>query len=332
MNAGELFGYSVVVPVYGNRDSLPLVVERLSDLAADRDGRLEVVFVVDGSPDDSLAVLRDILAERPIDAQVLSLSRNFGSFSAIRAGMAVARGSYVAVMAADLQEPVEVVASFFDLLERDECDVVFGKRVDRDDPAMSATGSRAYWSLYRRFVNKELPVGGVDVFGCTQRVCRDVVAFTETHTSLVGLLFWVGYRRAFVPYKRVARHSGRSGWTLGRKVRYLLDSVYAFTDLPIVLLQVLGAVGFAMSVLVGLIVFVGWVVGAVKEPGYTPLMITILASTSALLLGLGVVGSYVWRTYENGKGRPLGLTASHEIFEAASRGSRPATSARDGDA
>ena len=208
MNVGEPFRYSVVVPVYGNRDSLPLVVERLTELAAERDGRLEVVFVVDGSPDDSLASF-PYAPDRPIDAQVLSLSRNFGSFSAIRAGMAVARGAYIAVMAADLQEPIEVVASFFDLRERDECDVVFGERVDRDDPAVSASGSKAYWWFYHRFVNKELPVGGVDVFGCTQRICREVVAFSETHTSLVGLLFWVGYRRAFVPYKRVARHSGR---------------------------------------------------------------------------------------------------------------------------
>lgn len=316
MTASEAFSFSVVVPVYGNRDSLSLVVDRLATLAEERDGRLEAVFVVDGSPDDSLAVLRQALADRPIDAQVLSLSRNFGSFAAIRAGMAVARGSYIAVMAADLQEPIEVVAAFFDVLERDECDIAFGERADRADPALSATGSRAYWWLYKRFVNRDIPVGGVDVFGCTQRVSREVVAFSETHTSLVGLLFWVGYRRCFVPYRRVARHSGTSGWTIGRKLRYLFDSVYAFTDLPILILQVVGGIGFVLSVLAGVVVLAGWLLGAVKQPGYTPLMIAILASASALLLGLGVVGTYVWRTYENSKRRPLELTASHEVFEA----------------
>ena len=292
MSALEPFRFSVVVPVYRNRDSLPLVVDRLAALAEEREGRLEAVFVVDGSPDDSLAVLSQALVDRPVDAQVLSLSRNFGSFAAIRAGMAVARGSYIAVMAADLQEPIEVVAAFFDVLERDECDIVFGERTDRADPALSSAGSKAYWWLYRRFVNRDIPVGGVDVFGCTQRVSREIVAFSETHTSLVGLLFWVGYRRGFVPYRRVARHAvARNGWTIGRKLRYLLDSVYAFTDLPIVLLQVVGAVGFFLSVLVGVVVFFAWLVGAVKQPGYTPLMIAILASASALLLGLGVVGS-----------------------------------------
>lgn len=315
MTAAAPFQYSVVVPVYGNRDSLPAVVQRIAALAAERAGRLEAVFVVDGSPDDSLAVLQRSLADGQLDAQVLSLSRNFGSFSAIRSGMAVARGSYIGVMAADLQEPIEVVAAFFDVLERDECDIAFGQRIDRSDPALSALGSRTYWWLYRRVVNREVPVGGVDVFGCTQMVSRQILALNETHTSLVGLLFWVGFRRAFVPYRRVARHSGTSGWTLGRKVRYLFDSLYAFTDLPIILLQAVGAIGFVLSLLIGLVVFVAWLVGAVQQPGYTPLMIAIVASTSALLLGLGVVGSYVWRTYENGKGRPLELTADHEIFE-----------------
>ncbi len=312
MSAEDAYRFSVVVPVFRNEDSLPAVVGRLATLAAARQGRLEAVFVIDGSPDDSLSVLRRSLSELRLDAQILSLSRNFGSFSAIRAGMAAARGTYVAVMAADLQEPVEVVAAFFDLLERDACDIAFGARTDRSDPALSAFSSKAYWWLYRRFVNAEIPVGGVDVFGCTREISQRVVAFPETHSSLVGLLFWVGYRRSFVPYRRVTRASGTSGWTFGKKVRYLLDSVYAFTDLPIILLQIIGVVGFVASVLIGAVVFGAWLAGSIRQPGYTPLMIVILASTSALLVGLGVVGSYVWRAYENGKSRPHELIAAHE--------------------
>ena len=313
MISSESFRFSVVVPVFRNEGSLPEVVARLASLSDERTGKLEAVFVIDGSPDDSLSVLRNALDGPQLDAQILSLSRNFGSFSAIRAGMAVARGSYVAVMTADLQEPVEVVSSFFDALERDECDIVFGARGDRSDPALSALSARAYWWLYRRFVNADIPVGGVDVFGCTREISKRVVAFSETHTSLIGLLFWAGYRRKFVTYRRAASASGQSGWTVGKKVRYLFDSVYAFTDLPIILLQIIGAVGFALSTLIGFIVLVAWMMGTIKQPGYTPLMIAILASTSALLVGLGVVGSYVWRAYENGKARPHELIASHEF-------------------
>jgi len=320
--------YSVVVPVYGNEDSLPAVVERLISLASDRSGRLEAVFVIDGSPDRSHVVLLDLLQSGALTAQVLSLSRNFGSFSAIRAGIAAARGEFIAIMAADLQEPVEVVEAFFDKLERDECDVVFGRREGRADPLLSSITARAYWWFYRRFVNPEIPVGGIDIFGCSQAVAKRVIRFPETHTSLVGLLFWVGYRREFVPYRRQPRHSGKSAWSTRRKVRYLLDSVYAFTDLPIVLLQIVGAIGLVVSIGVGIVVFVAWAMGAIKQPGYTPLMIAIVGSTSALLVALGVVGSYVWRTYENSKGRPLELVATHDMFEPV-EDTEPALAAAD---
>jgi len=308
--------YSVVVPIYGNRDSLPDLVDRLVLLNQSRGGGLEGVFVVDGSPDDSLEVLRRTLASGRLDAQVLTHSRNFGSFSAIRSGLAVARGEYIGVMAADLQEPAEVVAAFFDALEADECDIALGERIGRDDPAFSAAASRAYWRLYQRFVNRDIPTGGIDVFGCTRRIAERIVAFPEAHTSMIGLLYWLGYRRKHIQYRRQPRHSGRSAWTLRRKLLYLLDSIFAFTDLPIVLLQLIGFVGVLASFLIGLIVFVAWLTGHIQQPGYTPLMILLAGATSALLLALGVVGSYVWRDYENGKGRPLGLVATHEFYES----------------
>ena len=307
--------YSVVVPIYGNRDSLTALIDRLVALSKRHEGALEGVFVVDGSPDDSLEVLRQILGKGGLPAQVLTHSRNFGSASAVRTGLAVARGDFVVVMAADLQEPVEVADTFFRLLEADECDIALGERIGRDDPTGSAVMANLYWRFYRRVINREIPTGGVDVFGCTRAIAGKIVSFPETHTSLVALLFWLGYRRRFVQYRRQARHSGKSGYTFRRRFRLLYDSIYAFTDLPIILLQVIGFAGTLFSLGIGLLVFLGWLAGAIKEPGYTPIMIAIAGSTSALLLGLGVVGSYVWRTYENSKARPLQLVATHEVFE-----------------
>jgi len=306
--------FSVVVPIYGNQDSLVPLVERLVGMSQRRGDVLEGVFVVDGSPDESLSILRTLLAGGGLEAQVLSHSRNFGSASAVRSGLAVARGDYVAVMAADLQEPVEVVESFFDLLEAGECDIALGQRIGRDDDASSATMANLYWRFYQRFINREIPTGGVDVFGCTRAIAQRIVAFPETHTSMIALLYWLGYRRRYVEYHRQARHSGHSGWTFRRKLRLLYDSVFAFTDLPIILLQAIGFAGTILSLLIAAIVFFGWLFGAIKQPGYTPIMIAIAGSTSALLLGLGVVGSYVWRTYENSKRRPLELVATHELY------------------
>ena len=306
--------YSVIVPVYRNRDSIPDLIDRLISLRHSRSGCLEAVFVVDGSPDDSFEVLRTALLEAPLPAQLISLSRNFGSLSAIRAGLALARGAYIGVMAADLQEPPEVLEAFFDALEAGECDIALGQRVGRQDPAVSSLASRAYWGFYRRLINGDIPAGGIDVFGCTSEVARLVSAFTETHTSLIGLLYWIGYRRRYFPYVRQARQHGKSAWTFGRKLRYFFDSIYAFTELPILVLQAIGFFGIIGSCLLGLVVFVGWAMGHIQQPGYTPLMIVILVSTSAILLGLGVVGSYVARAYENSKNRPVSVIASHAFF------------------
>jgi glycosyltransferase involved in cell wall biosynthesis len=306
--------FSVVIPVYGNEDSVPALVHRLSALSARCGGELEAVFVLDGSVDDSLAVLRAALERSALNAQLVVLSRNFGAFAAIRTGLALAGGDFVAVMAADLQEPPEIVESFFDALETGECDIAIGQRVGRDDPPLSAAVSRLYWWAYRRLVAHDMPPGGVDVFGCTREVAQTLARFTESSTSLIGLVFWVGYRRKLYPYRRLARTHGHSRWTMRKRIRYLLDSIYAFTDLPILLLQGVGLVGVVGSFLVGIVVFGGWLVGSIRQPGYTPLMIALLASTSLLLLGLGVVGSYVHRSYENSMGRPISLVVERESY------------------
>lgn len=304
-----------MVPIFRNRDSIPALVERLVAMDRARGHALEAVFVVDGSPDDSLDVLRACLTGTPLRAQVVALTRNFGSFSAIRIGLGLARGAWIGVMAADLQEPPEVVDAFFDALEAGRCDVAIGQRTARSDPALSSFMARLYWAAYRRLINPDIPPGGVDVFGCTREVAAQMSAFTEAETSLIGILYWVGHRRQYFPYARQVREHGTSGWTFTRRVRYLLDSIYAFTDLPIILLQAIGFIGFVVSCLLGLGVFIAWLTGGIRQPGYTPLMIAVLASTSALLLGLGVVGSYVARTYENSKARPVALVASHEHIE-----------------
>lgn len=306
--------YSVIVPVYKNEDSVENVIDVLSDLSDSFQRGVEAVFVIDGSPDGSAALLRRRLADARLSSQVIELTRNFGSFSAIRVGLSAARGDYVAVMAADLQEPISVVRDFFTRMESGSCDVVIGQRTARSDPAMATAGASMYWTAYRRFVNREIPPGGVDVFGCTKPVAEVLAAMSETHTSLVGLLFWVGYRREYVEYERQARHSGRSSWTLRRKARYLFDSVYAFTDLPIVALQTVGFIGTLASMLVGIVVFIAWLTGSIGDPGYTPLMLVLVGTSSAILLGLGVVGSYVWRAYENGKNRPFALVMRHDDF------------------
>jgi glycosyltransferase involved in cell wall biosynthesis len=309
--------YSVIIPVYRNEATLRPLVARLSKLQRRLPGELELVFVIDGSPDESVVVLRELLEGATFRSQLISLSRNFGSFAAIKMGLSAARGRHLAVMAADMQEPIELMEQFFEHLDSGDYDVVVGRRSGRADPALSSLASRLFWGAYRRFIQPEVPPGGVDVFACSATVRDSLLQLRESHSSLVGLLFWLGFRRAEVPYVRAARANGRGAWSFRRKVKYLLDSTFSFTDLPITFLIGLGGAALVVSAFASVGVFVAWATGRIDVPGYTPLMLALLMFSSVLVLGLGLVGSYVWRTYENSKGRPDFVPMLHERFDGS---------------
>lgn len=311
--------YSVIVPVYRNVDTLPQLLEELSGVAATVSDRfetaLEVVFVVDGSPDDEFSSLRQLLPGAPFRSKLLLHSRNFGSFAAIRTGLKAASGDYCGVISADLQEPPELLIDFLTDLTRKGSDIVVGVREQRDDPALSRMSAGLFWRLYRLFVMPKIPAGGVDLFACNKRVREELLNMMEANTSLVGLVFWLGFRRSEVPYVRSARRSGKGAWTLRKKLRYVSDSVFAFTDLPIRILNVLGVVGVVFSLVFGLVVLLVRLIGGVNVPGYTPIVLTIVFFGALNMIGLGLVGAYAWRSYENTKGRPLSIVSGYESFE-----------------
>jgi glycosyltransferase involved in cell wall biosynthesis len=301
---------SLVIPVYKNEASLSRLFGELEALAARVPDPLEVVFVVDGSPDASLEILRGRLPSWPVRSQLIELSRNFGSFPAIAAGMRHGTGEYFAALAADLQEPPELIVEFHTLLRGGSADVVFGYRASRADAWWSQTASEWFWRLYRRFVVKDMPRGGIDVFGCTRAVRDRLVELREVNTNLIALLFWLGFRRAFVPYDRRARQEGRSAWTVSKKFRYAFDSVFNFTDLPIRALLLLGVVGTSAAMLAGATVLLAWLMGHIPVLGYTPLMLVISFFGGLTALGLGIVGQYLWLSLQNARGRPAFVVKS----------------------
>lgn len=303
--------YSLIIPVYRNEAFLPEVLEAVKDIARQMQDALEVVFVIDGSPDNSEAWLANNLPAFPVPSQLVAHSRNFGSFTAVRTGLAAARGEFIAVMAADLQEPPSLMVDFFRALEGGH-DVAVGTRSLRDDPGQWS--AKLFWRAYRALVQPQIPASGVDVFAVSRRARNALLDMGEAHTSLIAQLFWIGFSRIEVPYERRARKHGTSGWTFFGKLKYLLDSVFAFTGIPITLLMVLGFAGTLIFLLFGLLLVALRAFGVVEVPGYTALMVAILFSASSILLGLGIVGNYVWRTYENTKRRPLGIVRSRARY------------------
>jgi glycosyltransferase involved in cell wall biosynthesis len=242
------------------------------------------------------------------------MSRNFGAFAAIRAGLTEATGPYFAVMAADLQEPPTLAVEFFRRLEQGGCDVVCGVRAARDDPLRARLASSLFWAAYRRLVQPEMPRGGVDVFGCNAGARDALVALTEAHSSLIGQLVWIGMRREEVPYHRRARRHGKSAWTLRKKLAYMLDSSLAFSDLPIRLLFGVGMLALAVAIVYGAVVLVARLTGLIVEPGYAPTVLLISGFGALNALGLSVVGAYAWRAFENTKARPLAIVRRRFTF------------------
>lgn len=310
---------SLVVPVYRNSSSIPDLIAAIENIAASQSGSFEAIFVVDGSPDDSYALLQARLPQARFDSRLIALSRNFGSFAAIREGLKIAKGDYIAVMAADMQEPPELVSAFYEALGKGDADVVFGQRCGRDDPFGSRVAAGVFWWLYRRLAQAEMPEGGVDVFAIHRTVRDELIRLEPNQTSLVGQLVWLGFRRLSIPYVRRMRRHGKSAWTLHKKIDYLLDSLFAFTDLPIRIFLNLGLVGMLLCVVAGKTIFAIRLLGGITVPGYTPLALLILFFAALNLFGIGIAGQYAYRAFEAAKQRPGAVVMNDVCYPGLNR-------------
>ena len=306
---------SLVIPVYKNEanlDRLLAELVRLHNTLPD----LEVVFVIDGSPDRCAELLVALLPATGLRSQLLLLTRNFGSFSAICAGLEHGLGERFAVIAADLQEPPALIAEFDEILRSGRADITFGVRSSRTDPWLTEITSSLFWSLYRHFVIPEMPAGGVDVFGCTREVRDRLLSLRESHTNLIALLLWLGYRQVFVPYQRLKRLEGTSSWTLSKKLRYSIDSIFNFTDLPIRFLLAAGVLGTLSSLFVAAVVLISRLLGIIEVPGYTPIILTITFFGGLMTLGLGIIGQYLWLALRNSRQRPNYIVRTVSTFNS----------------
>lgn len=301
--------YSVIIPIYRNESSIDRLLKNIELLESNIKKNLEVIFVIDGSPDRSFEILRSKLSEFAYKTKLILHSKNFGSFAAIKTGLKATKSEYSAIYSADCQEPIELIQDFFHILENDDADVVVGSRRSREDGTITRVFSNTFWRIYRRLVDKAVPKGGVDVFACNSKFKDQLVLLQESRTSLVGLIYWMGFNRSVVEYDRQPRQEGKSAWTFRKKRDYLLDSLFSFTDLPIRVLLSSGLIGLAISLALSVLVLLARLAGDIDIPGYSPTILIILFFGALNIFGLGLVGSYAWRAYENTKQRPEAIVA-----------------------
>lgn len=292
---------SVVVPVYFNAESLPRVAERLREVESRADFSLEVIFVDDGSGDESWARIQAITAGWPA-ARGIRLTRNFGSQMAIVAGLHETRGDAAATLSADLQEPPELLLKLVEAW-RGGATAALAVRASRPEPWPTRAAANLYYRTLRRLAFASMPAGGFDCFLIGRPAIDFLTESREVHTSLPGLILWAGFPTALVAYERMPRQEGQSRWTFARKVKFFIDSVISFSYAPLRWMSVLGAllalVAFGYA---GLILMLKLIA---DQPirGWTSLMVALAFFSGVQLLCLGILGEYLWRTLDAARGR-----------------------------
>lgn len=296
---------SVVVPVYYNAPSLPALNRRLSALAgANARHDFEFVYVDDGSGDDSYAMLEQ-LACQDKRIRVIKLARNFGSNTAVLAGMTYASGDCVAFVAADLQDPPETLNAMLAHWEKG-WPVALAVRKDRHgDPWPTRLSAGLFNWLFKRLVFDGFSPQGVGFFLVDRRVVDMLLRCDEKNAHLIGLILWSGYRYQIVEYDRLPREHGRSRWTFRRKFKYFIDAFAAFSYLPLRAASALGLLLAGFGAVYALAITILRLLNGVPVPGWTALMVVVLLTSGVQMLILGIIGEYLWRNFDATRRRPL---------------------------
>ncbi len=306
---------SVVIPLYNESGSLPLLYGRLKAVLDTLSlGGSEIVLVDDGSRDATFARIAALRLQAP-NVRALRFARNFGKEAAMAAGLRAATGDIVVLMDGDLQHPPELIPAMLERWRRG-VRIVTAVRSSRDtDPWLRRQLSRLFYGLFRRVSDVALTEGGGDFRLFDRTVVDAINSMPERTRFMKGIASWVGFRHETVDFEPEARAAGVSAWPLLRLVRYAADSVLAFSTLP---LRVWSLIGIVMAAISG--VYGGWLVlrttlWGVDVPGYPSIMVAVLFLSGIQLISLGVLGEYVGHVLTEVKGRPLYLIAERLGFE-----------------
>jgi len=294
---------SIVTPAYNEAENLPLLYDALRRGLEDGDHDWEWVVVDDHSTDKTPEVLAR-LAE--LDPRVCGVrfSKNFGSHMAITCGLNQAQGDCAIVMAADLQDPPETIPQLF-VEWQNGAQVVWAVRErTQGDRRSRFRFGRLYHALMRQMAGlADMPVEGADFFLLDRRVIDALNQFREKHVSMIALITWMGFRQAWLTYKKQGRLHGQSGWNLRKKLKIVVDSITAFTFLPIRLMSYFGFGVASLGFLYAGVIVISAVAGHPVQ-GWSSLMVVVLVLGGLQMIMLGVLGEYVWRGMDDSRQRP----------------------------
>ena len=292
---------SIIIPVYYNENTLEELYNDLkTKLFSNGKFEYEIIMVDDGSGDNSWCVMSKIAISDPC-LKIIKLSRNFGSHAAILCGLLHSSGDCAVVKAADLQEPTELIFDMYESWKQGN-NVVLAARKSREDKSIF---SNLYYRIVKKAVLPSMPKNGFDVYLVDKKVIKVLEIMDEKDSALTCQILWSGFKTGIVYYDRKERKKGKSRWTIKKKMRLVFDTLFSFSSLPITIitwvgmLSCIGSVGWAIYVLIAKII------GTIQTAGYATLFIFELLSFGIIMMTLGILGNYLWRSFDASRGRPV---------------------------
>lgn len=309
--------YTIIVPVYNEEEVLPESYRRLRETMDQQPEPYELLFVNDGSRDQTLNQLRQ-LAQKDSHVRVLSFSRNFGHQNAISAGMDHASGRAIVVIDADLQDPPSVILEMIQKW-KDGYDVVYGRRIKRKgETAFKKVTAKLFYRTLNAMTDVDIPVDTGDFRLIDRRVRDALCAMPEKNRYVRGLVSWVGFRQTAVDYVREERFAGTTKYPLKKMLKFAGDALTSFSHKPLQLSIWLGALISSLSFLYLLwIIIVRIFFPLNMVSGWASLAAITLFGNGIVLLMLGVIGQYIARIYDEAKGRPLYIIAERLGFDGS---------------
>jgi dolichol-phosphate mannosyltransferase len=295
---------SVIVPVFFNEESLPHLFGALREIESQlqtRGAAMQLIFVDDGSGDQSMSRLRQIKAERP-ETTIIKLTRNFGAVHATKTGIRFVTGDCFVVLAADLQDPPSLIVEMFDRWVAGSKYVVCA-RSHREDPVSSRLFSSVYYRLIRALVARDYPPGGYDMALMDRAFLPHLVESSKNiNTPLFA--YWLGFKPDVIEYVRGKREHGKSRWSFGKRIKFFLDSLLGFSILPIRIITGIGTVVSLISFVYGTLIVINALRGKVAVAGFATLTSLMAFLCGLIIIMLGVIGEYIWRIFDEVNRRP----------------------------
>ena len=305
---------SLIVPCYNEADNVAAFQDAVIAAFSGCGYDYEIVFIDDGSKDATLHNLKKLYAAQKCPVRVVSFSRNFGKEAGLYAGLQHAKGEYLCLIDADLQQQPEIVRNMVKILdEKENIDVVAAYQDRRGEGKVLSFFKKSFYAIINKLSKVQLQPNASD-FRCFRRsVAESILQLAEYHRFSKGIFAWVGYETEFIPYTAAQRHAGQTKWNFGKLLNYAIEGIIGFSTAPLRLATCIGSVTGVAAVLYLIVVVLQKLIWGIDVPGYATIIVLILLLGGMQLLCIGIIGEYVGRIFEQSKDRPIYI--AKEILE-----------------